>query len=184
MTDIWLRIARRMLDAVGANDDLVFYGDDVAFQQGPMVSHDTYEKQIKPYQQRIFDLLRGHGAKIMYHSCGSVVTLIEDFIELGVDALNPIQVIAAEMDTARLKKDFGRRIAFGGGVDTHEVLPRGTPEQVREEVREEVRRRLRDLAPGGGYVLAAVHNIQCEVPLENISAIYDEALASGRYSVR
>lgn len=180
MTDIWLRIARRMLDAVGANDDLVFYGDDVAFQQGPMVSHDTYEKQIKPYQQRIFDLLRGHGAKIMYHSCGSVVTLIEDFIELGVDALNPIQVIAAEMDTARLKKDFGRRIAFGGGVDTHEVLPRGTPEQVREEVR----RRLRDLAPGGGYVLAAVHNIQCEVPLENISAIYDEALASGRYSVR
>ncbi len=175
--DIWLRISTRMLEAVGSNVDILFYGDDVAYQHGPMMRHETYEKQVKPYQQRIFDLLKGHGAKILYHSCGSVVTLVDDFIELGVDALNPVQVSAAEMDTARLKHDFGDRIAFWGGIDTQRVLPQGTP----DEVRAEVRRRIRDLAPGGGYVLCPVHNIQREVPPENIEAMYQEALSSGRY---
>ena len=83
------------------------------------------------------------------------------------------------MDTARLKRDFGDRIAFWGGVDTQRVLPRGTP----EEVRSEVRRRLRDLAPGGGYVLCPVHNIQAEVPPENIDAVFTEALAAGKYPI-
>jgi uroporphyrinogen decarboxylase len=178
---IWLRIGRRMLEAVGSHVDILFYGDDVAYQRGPMVSHDTYLKHIRPYEQQIFDLLRSHGAKILYHSCGSVVTLIEDFIELGVDALNPVQVSAAGMDTAVLKRQFGDRIAFwGGGVDTQRVLPQGSPDGVRREVR----RRIRDLAPGGGYVFASVHNIQREVPPENIEAMYQEALAVGKYPLR
>jgi uroporphyrinogen decarboxylase len=164
-----------MIEAVGPHADILFYGDDVAFQQGPMVRRATYERHIKPYQQKNFDLLREHGGKIVYHSCGSVVTLVEDFIELGVDALNPVQVSAADMDTAMLKREFGDRISFWGGVDTQRVLPRGTP----EEVRQEVRHRIRDLAPGGGYVLCAVHNIQREVPPENIDAMYQEALATG-----
>jgi uroporphyrinogen decarboxylase len=180
VTGVWLRIAKRMLDAVGRNAEILFYGDDVAFQQGPMFRREVYEKRVKPYQQRIFDLLRGHGGKILYHSCGSVVTLIGDFIELGVDAVNPVQVSAAGMDTARLKREFGGRIAFWGGVDTQRVLPRGSP----AEVRREVRCRIRDLAPGGGYVACAVHNIQREAPPENIEALYDEALASGRYPIR
>ena len=94
-----------------------------------------------------------------------------------MDALNPVQVSATGMDTARLKRDFGDRIAFWGGVDTHTILPRGSPEDVRKEVR----RRIADLAPGGGYVLCAVHNLQREVPPENIVALYEEGLASGRY---
>ncbi|MBI4585132.1 MAG: hypothetical protein HY717_14060 [Planctomycetes bacterium] len=175
---LWLRIAERMIEAAGPNLDIVLYGDDVGYQKGPMVSRATYVKRIRPYQERIFSLLRRHKAKIVYHSCGSVASFIEDFIELGIDALNPVQVSAAGMDTARLKRDFGNRIAFWGGIDTHHVLPRGSP----EEVRAEVRRRLRDLAPGGGYVLCAVHNIQREVPPENIIAMYDEALASGAYA--
>ena len=180
VTGLWERTAQRMLDAAGSNADILFFGDDVAYQQGPMVRRETYERHIKPYQRRVFDVLRSHGGKIVYHSCGSVISLVEDFIELGVDALNPVQVSAAGMDTAVLKRDFGDRIAFWGGIDTQQVLPRGTPDDVRREVR----RRLRDLAPGGGYVLCPVHNIQREVPPENIEALYQEALACGRYPIR
>ena len=180
VTGLWLRISERMIEAAGANVDIVFYGDDVACQQGPMFRHQTYQKHIKPYQQKILDLLRSRGAKVLYHSCGSVVTMIDDFIELGIDAVNPVQVSAAGMDTAELKRRFGGRIAFWGGIDTQRVLPQGTPEDVRREVR----RRIGDLAPGGGYVLCAVHNLQREVPPENIDAMYKEALAVGSYPIR
>jgi uroporphyrinogen decarboxylase len=181
VTEIWLKISSRMLSAVGRNIDCIFFGDDVAYQNGPMVRRQTYDKYIKPYHVRIFSLLRSHGAKIVYHSCGAVTSLIDDFIELGVDALNPVQVSAAGMDTAVLKQRFGDRIAFwGGGVDTQRVLPTGTS----AEVRAEVRRRIGDLAPGGGYVFCAVHNIQREVPPENIHAMYDEALSCGRYPIQ
>lgn len=179
VTGIWLRISRRMLSAVGPNADIIFYGDDLAYQHGPMMRHDAYEKHVKPFQQRIFDLLKSHGGKVLYHSCGSVVTLIDDLIELGVDALNPVQVSAAGMDTAQLKRQFGKRITFWGGVDTQHVLPRATP----DEVRAEVRRRIRDLAPGGGYVLCPVHNIQAEVPPQNIEALYEEARHCGGYPI-
>ena len=175
--DLWLRIATRMLDAASPHLDVVLYGEDVAFQSGPMVRREVYEKHIKPNQERVFSLIRSYDCKILYHCCGSVGSLVDDFIELGIDALNPVQVSAVDMDTARLKRDFGDRIAFWGGIDTQSVLPRGTPEQVRQEVR----RRISDLAPGGGYVVCAVHNIQAEVPPENINAMYEEALAFGDY---
>jgi len=177
VTDIWLRIATRMLDTVWANVDVTFYGDDVAFQQGPMVSRRTYERQIKPYQLRAFGLLKRYPGKVLYHSCGSVVSLIGDFIAMGVDALTTVQASEAGMDPVRLKRDFGGRIAFWGGIDTQHILCRGTVEDVRREVRE----RIRVLGPGGGYVLCAVHNIQREVPPENIEAMYREALACGTY---
>jgi uroporphyrinogen decarboxylase len=179
VTQIWLRIAQRMLDAVGSNVDVVFYGDDLAFQQGPMVSRRTYERHIKPYQQRIFALLKQRPVKVLYHSCGSVVSLIGDLIELGVDALTPVQVSAAGMDPVKLKKDFGQRITFWGGIDTQHVLSRGGVTDVRREVRQ----RIQALAPGGGYVLCAVHNIQREVPPENVDAMYQEALLCGGYPV-
>jgi uroporphyrinogen decarboxylase len=116
--------------------------------------------------------------KFLLHSCGSVRALIPDFIDVGVDILNPIQVSAAGMDTAELKKEFGKDMCFcGGGVDTQEILPRGTPEQVRDEVK----RRLDDLAPGGGYIFAAVHNIQADVPPENLQAMYETLQEHGRY---
>jgi uroporphyrinogen decarboxylase len=101
-----------------------------------------------------------------------VYPLIPDFIEIGIDALNPVQVSAARMDTAALKREFGRDLTFWGGVDTQQVLPWGSP----AEVRAEVQRRIADLAAGGGYVLCAVHNIQPEVPPENIAAMYEAAL--------
>jgi uroporphyrinogen decarboxylase len=102
---------------------------------------------------------------------------MEDLIEVGVDCLNPVQVSAKDMDTKRLKKEFGDRMAFWGAIDTHKVLPFGTP----EEVRAEVKCRIEDLAPGGGYVLNSVHNLQSEVPPENIVAMFGAAKDFGRY---
>ena len=99
-------------------------------------------------------------------------------IEIGVDALNPVQVSAASMDTKKLKKEFGKDITFwGGGVDTQRVLPYGTP----KEVKEEVKRRIDDLAPGGGFVFAAVHNIQVGVPPQNIMAMWEALQEYGEY---
>jgi uroporphyrinogen decarboxylase len=118
--------------------------------------------------------------KVSYHSCGAVYELIEDLIDIGVDSLNPVQVSARNMDPVKLKKEFGGRMAFWGGIDTHRVLPFGTP----EEVRKEVRRMINILGKKGGYVLASVHNIQAEVPPENIVAMFEEGKARPDFRVR
>ena len=117
-------------------------------------------------------------AKVYYHSCGAVYDLIPDLIELGFDILNPVQVSARGMDTKRLKEEYGKDIVFwGGGADTQRVLPFGKP----DEVANEVKRRIDDLAPGGGFVFAAVHNIQAFVPPENIVTMFEIALEYGNY---
>lgn len=169
----WLEVSRRLIEAVGNNVDVIFFAEDIAFHNGPMVSPGTYEKIIHPYQKRIFQSLHDWSdAKTLYHNCGSVTWQIPDLVEMGVDALNPVQVNSHDMgDTASLKQRFGDRMAFWGAVDTSEVLPRGRPEDVRQEVR----RRIDDLAPGGGYVLASVHNLQADVPPQNICAMWDAA---------
>jgi len=133
-----------------------------------------YRKYLKPRHKRLFAFIKERcgNAKLFLHSCGAIRELIPDLIEVGVDILNPVQVSAEGMgDTAALKRDFGDALTFwGGGIDTQKVLPSGTP----EEVREEVRRRVGDLAPGGGFVFATVHNIQGDVPVANIEAMLDE----------
>jgi uroporphyrinogen decarboxylase len=107
---------------------------------------------------------------LFFHSCGNVRPLLPDFIELGVDILNPVHIRASGMEPAALKRDFGRDIVFwGGGVDTQGVLPNGTP----TEVKDDVRRNIEALAPGGGFVFSTVHNIQADVPPENIVAMWE-----------
>jgi uroporphyrinogen decarboxylase len=178
LTDLWIEMTKDEFDAVGANVDICFYGDDIAFQDGPMMSMDFYRKMIKPHHRRLFSYIRSRSAaKIAYHCCGSVVHLIPDLIELGVDALNPVQVSAKGMDSQRLKQEFGRDICFWGAIDTMRVLPFGSP----AEVGAEVKRRIADLGSGGGYVLSAVHNIQADVSPENICAMYDAAREYGQY---
>ena len=113
------------------------------------------------------------------HSCGGISPFLDDLIELGVDVINPVQVSAQGMDTAQLKARFGKRLCFSGGIDTQHVLPYGSTQDVREEVQ----RRIRDLAPGGGYLLAAVHTIQPDVPVENICAMYEAAQEYGTYPI-
>lgn len=166
-----LHMAESFLREVGEYLDVVATGDDVAVQSGPMVSPGVYRKLIWPLHKRQFTRFRElTSAKLFYHSCGSVYSLLPDLVELGVDIINPVQVSAKDMDdTARLKREFGDRLCFWGGVDTFRVMPHGTV----DEVKSEVERRIRDLAVNGGYVLNAVHNIQPDVPVENILAMYE-----------
>jgi uroporphyrinogen decarboxylase len=178
--EIRTELAVAALKEVGDLIDVVSSSDDIADQRGPMISPKMYRQFIKPRHKHYFDSLRTHtSAKILYHSCGSVTNLIPDFIDLGIDFLNPIQVSAVNMETGNLKREYGDKIGFWGAIDTMRVLPFGTPEEVRAEVRQ----RILDLAPGGGYVLAAVHNIQPNVPAQNIVTMYDSAREFGRYPI-
>jgi uroporphyrinogen decarboxylase len=181
VTDLWVAGVTAMLKEVGPYIDLIVTSDDLGTTDGPFISVEMYRRMIKPYHAEFFGAIKKMTkAKIFFHSCGSVYPLIGDLIEVGVDVLNPVQVSAKNMgDTARLKREFGKNLSFCGGIDTQRVLPRGTP----EEVRAEVRRRIRDLAPGGGYIAAAVHCIQPDVPLENVLAMCDEVAASGQYPI-
>jgi uroporphyrinogen decarboxylase len=175
--DWWLALAGAVLDEAGPYVDVVAFGDDVAFHDRPMVDLGRYRKLFKSRHRKMIDLLKSRsGAKVLYHCCGAVKSLIPEFIDIGVDALNPVQVSSAGMDdTAALKAEFGHRICFWGGVDTQRILPLGSPDDVRAEVQ----RRIRDLAPGGGFVLAPVHNIQEDVPPENILVMTDAAMEFG-----
>ncbi len=177
ITDIYIESVDRYLAEVGGLIDVFTFWDDVATQQGWMISPDSYIDVIKPRQKRLFEAIKSRtDAKLFYHGCGAVYELIPHLIEIGVDIINPVQVSAEGMDSKQLKKAYGNDITFwGGGVDTQKVLPFGTPDQVRDEVK----RRIDDFAPGGGFVFAAVHNVQAFVPPENIEAAFDTALNYG-----
>lgn len=178
LVEAYCRRADEQLAVLDGLVDAVFCTDDLGTQQGPMLSPEIYRKLIKPRQARLFAHLKRRVPQLIFHSCGSVRWVIPDLIEIGVDALNPVQVSALGMDSAELKRDFGRDLAFwGGGCDTQRVLGRGTPAQVREEVK----RRIGDLAPGGGFVFCQVHNIQPEVPPENVVAMLEAAAELGAY---
>lgn len=167
-----------LLSRTGNLVDVILCGDDLATQNSPFVSLELYRKFIKPRQKKLYDFIKTKtNAPIFYHSCGAVSSFIPELIEIGVQILNPIQVKAKGMDLRKLKKEYGKQIVFWGGVDTQYVLPFGKP----SEVRDEVRRRIDELAPGGGYVLSAVHNIQADVPPQNIIAMFEEAIQYGRY---
>ena len=176
-TDFWVRMTERALQEVGDLVDLAMFGDDLGTQQGPVMNPALYRRLIKPHHTQMVQTIKRFDKPVLLHSCGSVAAFIPDLIEAGFDALHPIQVSAKGMETARLKRDFGRDITFWGGVDTQRVLPLGTV----LEVKEEVRKRIADLGPGGGYVLGAVHNIQAEVPAENVLAMFEAAREFGRY---
>lgn len=179
ITDIYIDSCNNYLDLVGEYIQVFTFWDDVCTQDGWMIRPELYRKMIKPKQQRLVEAIKKKtDAKLFYHSCGATYDLIPDLIEIGFDVLNPVQVSAKKMETRELKRVFGKDITFwGGGVDTQHVLPFGT----KSEVVEEVKRRIDDLAPGGGFVFAAVHNIQAFVPPENIIAAFDTALEYGRY---
>ena len=174
VTDVYIESVDRYLAEVGHLIDVFTFWDDVSTQQGWMINPDSYIEVIKPRQKRLFEAIRSRtDAKLFYHGCGAVFELIPHLIEIGVDIINPVQVSAEGMDSARLKRAYGDDVVFwGGGVDTQRVLPFGTP----DEVRDEVKRRIDDFAHGGGFVFATVHNIQAFVPPENIEAAFDTAL--------
>lgn len=170
----------QVLPAVEGYVQIVQTGDDLGIQAGPQLSPKLYKEVVKPRHKRLYQYLREHtDAYIFIHTCGSVYEFIPDFIEMGIDILNPVQVSAKDMDTKKLKDEFGKEVTFwGGGCDTQKVLPFGTP----SEVKEEVRKRINDLAPDGGFVFTQVHNIQAGIPPENIMAMYEAVKSFGKYS--
>ena len=177
LLEIHLVATGRFLDAVGPYVQIIRVGDDLATQNGLLISLDAYRRLVRPAHKKYFDLIRSKtDAKIYYHTCGNATDLIDDLAEIGVDILNPVQV-SAMGDTAALKARFGNKISFCGAIDTQHVLPHGSV----TEVEAEVRRRIRDLGPSGGFVLSAVHNIQPDVPPENILAMADAARKFGEY---
>ncbi|MBI5388678.1 MAG: hypothetical protein HZA90_28790 [Verrucomicrobia bacterium] len=179
--EIKARYWERALATVGPDVMMVSEADDLASQNACLCSPAMYRKFIKPRHTQLFAHIRKVAkapVKIFYHSCGAVLPLLPDLIESGIDILNPVQVSAAGMDSKELKRRFGKDLTFyGGGVDTQHVLPHGTPQQVRDEVK----RRVDDFAPGGGFIFNTVHNIQADVPAENILAMWEALQECGGY---
>ncbi len=167
------------LDQLGPNVDIIKIGDDLGTQESLMISPKMYREMLKPIHADFIRFIkeRTH-AKVFFHTDGDVEPLIEDFIEIGVDILNPIQTSAGRMsDLKSLKEKYGDRIVFCGAVDTHRLLPFGTA----EEVRQEVKRIIQTLGPGGGFMLGAVHTIMDDVPAENVLAMVDAVEEFGQY---
>jgi uroporphyrinogen decarboxylase len=181
--DVRLAIAGRALEECAEYADIVFVSsDDLGMIDRPILRPAVFRELVLPRIQRTFQFFANRtSAKRFFHSDGAVYPLIADLADAGMEALNPIQVNAGGMgDTAKMKAEFGDRLAFWGAIDTGTVLPTGSPADVREEVR----RRIHDLAPGGGYVLCSVHNVQPEVPPENVVAMFDSGYELGQYPLR
>jgi uroporphyrinogen-III decarboxylase len=177
-TNIALKNLEMYRQAVGDRIQVIWLsGTDFGTQCSLMQSKEIFRKFYKPLYQRVNDWVHQNtGWKTFYHTCGAIEPLIEDFIEMGMDILNPVQCSAAGMDAKQLKERYGKRIVFwGGGVNTQKTLPLGTPEEVRKEVHE----RLEIFSRGGGFVYATIHNIVAQVPVENVIAMF-EAIAEFR----
>ena len=161
------------LQAVGSYVQIVQFGDDLGMQDRLILSRRMYQKYIFPGHQKLYQYVhRNSNCAVFLHSCGSIHTLIPDLITAGVDILNPVQTSAENMDPKQLKQEFGKQVTFwGGGCDTQHVLPFASPEEVAGHVRGQIE----IFAPGGGFVFNQIHNIQADIPPENIVAMFDAA---------
>ncbi len=182
VTDVTLGFYDALLGAVGPYVQMVETQDDLGTQRAPFISPALYRELVQPQHARLCALIKqktGGRAKVFLHSDGSIFDLIPDLIDAGFEVLNPVQPQAAKMEAARLKQAFGARITFHGGLDQQRTIPFGSV----AEVRAEVRAKLRAFAPGGGYIFAPCHNLQPDVPPENVVAMFEAAHEYGRYPV-
>lgn len=180
VVDIKIGYWENALSAIGKYVDVVVEADDLAGQNGPLISPKIYRKFIKPQHTRLFAAIKKFApqVKIFLHSCGAIHDFIGDFIESGVEILNPVQKSAAGMDLVELKKEFGDQIVFwGGGVDTQRVFDGADIEAVKEDVRHNITA----LKPGGGFVFTPVHNTQANVPPQNYMAMWETLQQEGQY---
>ena len=162
----------KLLKAGEGKIDMMEYNDDVGSQKGMLISPDLWRKRLKPKMRRFIEICRSYGARVRYHSCGSIRPIIPDLIEIGVDVLNPIQIAAADMDLISLKREFGRDITFDGGIDTEHLLPKSSADEVRRHVKHLIRK----IANDGGYILSPSHVFQTDIPMDNILAMYEAAV--------
>jgi uroporphyrinogen decarboxylase len=168
---------RRTFEAAGEFIDIAQVTDDLGSQNGPMFSLNMYREFYKPHHERFIKLCREFNIRVFHHDDGAMRTFLPDLVEMGIDVLNPVQWTCPGMEPASLKRDFGSRLCFHGGIENQRVLPFGTPDEVRAEVRHCIDTMGGD---GTGYILAPCHNIQSLTPVENIVAMYDEAWIYGK----
>ena len=161
----------QFLGVVGPYIDIVETADDLGGQNGPLISPGTYRQMIKPHHAALFSAIRQRcQARILYHSCGAILPLIDDLIEIGVDILNPIQPLPGRMDPETLRQRFGDRLIFHGGLDVQNLLLKGTPDQVRMHVR-----RYLEILRAERYIMAPANSVQPGTPPENLIAAYEAA---------
>ncbi|HZP02328.1 MAG TPA: uroporphyrinogen decarboxylase family protein [Terriglobia bacterium] len=177
--ETWIDNLKRFSRAVGDRVHVLQITDDFGTQESLLLSVQMFRELIMPYYKRGLDWVHQNTKmKVLLHSDGALFSLIPSLIEMGVDILNPVQINAKGMDPRRLKHEYGDKIAFwGGAVDCQQVLPFEKPDEIARQVEENVKA----FAPGGGYVCAAIHNIQAGVPPENIVALFDSARSSSVY---
>ncbi|HRX42281.1 MAG TPA: uroporphyrinogen decarboxylase family protein [Clostridia bacterium] len=177
IVDMQLDYYKGLLDEVGDSFDVVCMADDLGTQTAPMLSLPLFREMIKPKLEKIYKYIRSRtSAFIFHHTCGASYDFIGDLIDIGMDILNPVQPGAAGMDMAKIKKNFGKRISFWGGMDIQQVLPHGTPEQIKSNVHMAID----TLGKGGGLILAPAHNIQGDVPPANLELMCREAMEYSR----
>lgn len=181
MLDLQLQDWNSVLPELKKHVLIARIGDDLGEQANTRISPDMYRKYVKTLHEKLFKSVKRIADEILYiflHSDGSIYDLIPDLIEAGVDILNPIQYNTNNMDTKKLKKEFGSDITFwGGGIDMQKILPQGST----QEIKDEVKRRIEDLATGGGFVFCQVHNIHHDIPSENYMAMWEALQEHGRY---
>ncbi|MGI9248116.1 MAG: uroporphyrinogen decarboxylase family protein [Woeseiaceae bacterium] len=182
IADCCKQLMGHFLEALGDNVDIIKIGDDLGTEKSLMISPKMYREMLKPIHADFISFIKDRTkAKVFFHSDGDVAPLIEDFIEIGVDILNPIQTSAGSMsDLPSLKERFGDKIVFCGGIDTQRILPFGSVKDVRQEVR----RVIHALGPEGGCMIGAVHTVMNEVPPENVLAMVDAVIEFGHYPLR
>ena len=149
--------------------DGIWFGDDWAQQQGLLMSHELWRRMLKPHLQRMFQKVRAQGWTVMIHCCGAIEPLLPDLIEMGVQVFNPFQ--PEVMDIYRLKREYGKFLTFFGGLSIQQLLPFGTPEQVRQETR----RLITEIGAGGGFILSPAHALPADIPVQNIQAMIIES---------
>jgi uroporphyrinogen decarboxylase len=171
VTDFYVAHFRAMLTAAGGEVDLAFTADDIAGQNGLLMSLPMWETFLKPYHVRLNAAIHEFGTKVIYHTDGGAMDAVEGLIDMGIDVLQALQFSARGMDPAELKLRFGDRLCFEGGVSVQTTLPFGTVEDVRREVEE----RIAVLGRGGGYILGPSHAVQAGTPPENVVTMFDTA---------
>lgn len=175
VADFYLKRALRAIEASDGQITIIGSGGDIGTQRGMMLSPDLWRKHIKPYSSKLIRTFKNMGLVTFYHSCGSIVPVIEDFIEMGLDILDPVQPKAVGMEPEFLKENFGRDLVFHGGIDVQELMPFGSP----AEIKKTVAGLMKQLGADGGYIVAPAHAIQADTPPENIWALYETAMNSG-----
>jgi len=178
MLGIQFEIARRELEAAHGAVDFMWIGEDLGSQKGPLIGMETFQKHIKPRHEKFLALAKSFGLPVMMHSCGSSSWAFEEYIKMGVTAMDTLQPEATNMSPAHLKRTFGGRLAFHGCISTAGPVSFGTV----DEVVEDCRRTLEIMMPGGGYCFAPTHSLQDNSPTENVLAMYDTAHKIGRYA--